>query len=135
MDVLHFGSVLFQPDKNIGQLCEKLNNMVGSAIGYDTFAIRNIKWLWFVNNIIAAMNNDNILCGCFGLFPCYVAGILDSDVLCNKKLTYADYFEECISGRKCTISQAGKYVQLTSNREPIYVLFEAKTYMKSFHLN
>ena len=32
MDFLHFGSVSFQPNTNIGHLCEELNNMVGNSI-------------------------------------------------------------------------------------------------------
>ena len=35
MDFLHFGSVSFQPNTNIGHLCEELNNMVGNAIWND----------------------------------------------------------------------------------------------------
>jgi len=43
MDFLHFGSVSFQPDTNIGHLCEELNNMVGNAIWYDNFNFQNTK--------------------------------------------------------------------------------------------
>ena len=35
MDFLHFGSVSFQPNTNIGHLCEELNSMVGNAIWND----------------------------------------------------------------------------------------------------
>jgi len=31
-----------------------------------------------VNNIVTTMNSDNMFCGCFGLFPSYIAGILNS---------------------------------------------------------
>jgi hypothetical protein len=109
MDFLQFADVSFQPDTNIGRLCEILNNTVGNAIWCDAFAIRNKKWFLLVNNIVAVMNN-NILCGCFGIYPRLAGGILDpvndTDfyVLCNKKLNYADYIEKCISGRKRTIS-------------------------------
>ena len=91
MDFLHFRSVSFQPDTNIGLLCEELNNMVGNAIWYDTFNIQNTKWLWLVNDIVAAMNRDGIKYGCFKLYPSFVAGILNSVkdinfyVECNKK--------------------------------------------------
>jgi hypothetical protein len=79
--------------------------MVGNAIRYDTFAIRNMKWLWFVNDTVEVINNNNILhvCGCFELYLTFVAGILDSVkginfyVACNKKLNYADYIKQCIS--------------------------------------
>jgi len=67
MDFLHFDGVSFQPDTNIGQLCKELNKVIGNAVWYDTFNIRNTKWLWLVNNIVAVMkNNNNILCGFFG---------------------------------------------------------------------
>jgi hypothetical protein len=33
--------------------------------------------LWFVNEIIEDMNSDNMFCDCFGLYPGYVAGILN----------------------------------------------------------
>ena len=78
MDFLHFGSVSFQPDTNIGHLCKELNNMVGNAIWYDTFNIQNTKCLWLVNDIVAAVNRDDILCGCFQIYSCFVAGIIDS---------------------------------------------------------
>ena len=120
MDFLHFGSVSFQPDTNLGHLCEELNNVVGNAIRYDTFNIRNIKWLWLVNDIVAAMNSDGILCGSFELYPSFVAGILNSvkdisfTVVCNKKLNYTDYIKLCISDRKRTISHTRDYFQLSS---------------------
>jgi hypothetical protein len=125
MDFLHFGSVSFQLDTNIGHLCEELNNKVGNAIWYDTFNIGNTKWLWRVNDIVALMDRDSILCGCFELYPSLVAGILDSvkDIsfyaVCNKKLNYADYIKQCISDRKCTISHTGNYFQLSSGGETI----------------
>jgi len=28
--------------------------------------------------MVTAMNNDETLCGCFGMYPCFVAGILHS---------------------------------------------------------
>jgi len=51
--------------------------MVGNVIWYDTFATRKAKRLWFVNNIVVVMNNDNVTCRCFELYPSFVAGILD----------------------------------------------------------
>jgi len=32
----------------------------------------------FVDDIVAVINNKNILCGCFELYLSFVAGILDS---------------------------------------------------------
>jgi len=59
------------------------------------------KWLWLVNDIITTVNSDEVLCGPFGLYPRYAAGILNSVkeinfyVLCSEKLNYADYVENC----------------------------------------
>lgn len=92
MDFLHFTSVSFEPGANIGQLCEDLHKIIGQGIYYDTFKIQNTKWLWLVNDIVAVMKNDKILCGCLGLFPTRVAGILNSVkeihfyALCEKEL-------------------------------------------------
>ena len=49
-----------------------------------------------------------MLCGSFGLYASYVAGILNGVkeihfyVLCSEKLNYADYVEKCIAGKVCT---------------------------------
>jgi len=77
MDFLQLGSISFQPYTNIGNRCEDFNKVVGNDIWFDTFAIRNTKWLWLVNDIVAVMNN-NIPCGCFGTYPSFVAGIFNS---------------------------------------------------------
>jgi len=51
------------------------------------------------------MNSDKVLCASFGLYPSYVAGILNSVkeihfyVLCSENLNYADYIEKCIAGK------------------------------------
>jgi hypothetical protein len=128
MDFLYFGSVSFQPDISNGFLCGNLSNMVGNAIWY-TFNFQNAKWLWLLNDFLAVMNKDNILCGCFELYPSFVACIFDSVkdisfyVLCNRKLNYINYIKQCISDRKCTISHTGKYFQLTSGGEKsLYII-------------
>ena len=64
------------PNSSIRRLCEDLN-IVGQGIWYDTFQVQNTEWLWLVNNIVTTMNSDKV-CGCFGLYPSYVAGILNS---------------------------------------------------------
>jgi hypothetical protein len=105
MDFLDFVSVTFLPDSSIGQLCEDLNTMVGLSIWYDTFQVQNTKWLWLVNDSVANINN--VLCGSFGLYPSYVAGMLNSGqeinfyVLCYKHINYAKYIEKCIAGKEC----------------------------------
>jgi len=61
-----------------------------------------------VNDIITTVNSDKVLCVSFGLYPSYVAGILNSVkeihfyVLCSEKLNYADCVEKCIAGNECT---------------------------------
>ena len=88
-----------------------------------------------VDNIEVAMNNDKIFCGCFGLFPSYVAGILNSvkeinfHVLCNERFNYTDYIEQCISGKECTISfkfNKGDYFRLSFGSKTIVISFEAR---------
>jgi hypothetical protein len=54
MDFLEFTGVSFQPDTNVGHLCEELNNIVGKGISYDTLDIRNVKWLLLVNDVVRA---------------------------------------------------------------------------------
>jgi len=47
-----------------------------------------------VNDIVTTLKCDKVLCGCFGFYPSYVAGILNSEkeihfyLLCSKKLHY-----------------------------------------------
>ena len=75
MDLLDFSDVSIRTNDSIGRLCEDLNHIVGYGIWYDTFQVQNTQWLWLVNNIVTTMNSDKVLCGCFGLYPSYVAGI------------------------------------------------------------
>jgi len=83
--------------------------------------------LWFVNDI-TAMNNDKALCGSFGVYPSYEAGILNSVeeihfyVLCRENLNYVDYIEKCIAGKSCSVTSkphTGDYFQLSSRSEKI----------------
>jgi hypothetical protein len=95
MDFLEFTNVSFLPNLSIGKLCEDLNPTVGQGIWYDTFQVQNTEWSWLVNDIVTTMNSNNVLCASFGLFPSYVAGILNSVkeinfyALCNKRLRCA----------------------------------------------
>jgi len=79
------------------ELCEVLNTIVGEGIWYDTFQVQNTKWLRLVNYIVTTINSDNVLCASFGLYPSYVAGILNSVkeinfyVLCDKYKNCAKY--------------------------------------------
>jgi hypothetical protein len=94
----------------MGRLCEELNHILVAGIWHDKFAIQNTNWLWLMNDDVADMNSDKLLCGVFwmypsykllcgvfGMYPSFVAGILNSGgeinfcVLCNEKLKYSDY--------------------------------------------
>ena len=78
MDFLDFTDVSFGSNASIGRLCEDLNSIAGYGIWCDTFQVQNTEWLWLVNNTVTALNSNKVLCGCFGLYPSYVAGILNS---------------------------------------------------------
>jgi len=92
MDFLDFSRVSFLPNSSFGVLCEDLNTIIGQGIWYDTFQLHNTKWLWLVNDIVTTLNSDNVRCATFGLYPSYVAGILNPVkeinfyVLCNKHI-------------------------------------------------
>jgi hypothetical protein len=108
MDFLNISDISLRPNYSIGTLCEDLNKILGLGIWYDTFKIQNNKWLWFVNNIVTTLNGDNALCGTFGLYPSYLAGILNSVhqidfyVLCNEQIKYSELIEKCIAGTECS---------------------------------
>ena len=78
MEWLIFERVSFLPDSSIGKLCKDLNKIAGRVIYYDIFEIQNTEWLWFISNTITTLNNDKIFCGCFGMYPSFVAGILNT---------------------------------------------------------
>ena len=37
------------------------------------------KWLWLGSDIVTTIKSDKVLCRSFGLYPCYAAGILNSE--------------------------------------------------------
>ena len=86
-----------------------------------------------MNNIITAVNCDKMLCGSFGVFPSYVAGILNSVeeinfyVLCNKKLNYADYVEKCIADKECTFKFPINYELKIVTEHRFQLTFGGKT--------
>jgi len=134
MDFLEFSDVSFLPYLSLGKLCEDLNTTVGQGIWYDTFQVQNTKWLWLMNDIVTIMNSDNMLCGCFGLFPSYVAGILNSVkeinfyVVCNKRrLRCASYLEKCVAGKECTFKlRSDNYFVLTSGKGEVIIEFQSR---------
>jgi len=92
-----------------------------------------------VNDIVTTMNSDKVLCGSFGLYPSYVAGILNSVkqihfyVLCCEKLNYADCVEKCISCKECCVTYklyTGNYFLLSSGGETVTISFEERQYPK-----
>jgi len=61
MGCLEFAYVSFHPSASIGHLCENLCTLVGLGIWYDMFSVQNTKWLWLVNDIVSALNNELVL--------------------------------------------------------------------------
>jgi hypothetical protein len=63
---------------------------------------------WFRKHIVTILNSDNVIYATFGLYPSYVAGILntakqiDVYVLYNKQINYTKYIQKYILGKECT---------------------------------
>ena len=135
---LFFNSVSFETDGNVGQFCENLSTLIGQGIYYDEYRIQNTRWLWMVNDIVTAMNSDKMLCGVLRIYPCYVAGILNSVkainfyVLCTEKVNYRYYIKKCVADKTCTISQGGDIFQLSYGGEIIFYPLKQKSYVKNF---
>jgi len=92
-----------------------------------------------VNDIVTTMNSDKVLCGSFGVYPSYAAGILNSVkeihfyVLCCEKLSYAVYVEKYIASKEYSVTyktRTGDYFELTSSNETIVLSFEARQFSK-----
>ena len=140
MDFLSFNDVSFSPNASIGCLCEDLNKIVGYGTWYDTFQVQNTEWLWFVNNIVTALNSDKVLCGCYGVYPSYVSGTLNSVeeihfyVLCSsKRLWYDKYIAKCIAGNKYNVSykkHSNCYFYLLSGGKKIGLSFTTRRISK-----
>jgi hypothetical protein len=58
MDFLDYSEVVSGSGVDMRQLCKTLDHIVGFSIWYDAFTVQNSKWLWFVKDIITAINND-----------------------------------------------------------------------------
>ena len=69
MDIFDYSEVTFGSRMDMGQLGKTLDHIVGASILYDTFTAQNSKWLWIVNDIISAINNDKLLYGVFQAKP------------------------------------------------------------------
>ena len=63
-----------------------------------------------MNDIVTTMSSGKVLSGSFGLYPCFVAVILNSVkeihfyVLCSEKLNYAFYIEKYIAGKENSVT-------------------------------
>jgi hypothetical protein len=86
MDFLSLSDISFLPNSSIGELCEDLNIIIGPGIWYDTFRVKNTKWLWLVHDLVTTLNSDNMVCATFGLYSSYVAGIFNS----VKEISFCD---------------------------------------------
>jgi hypothetical protein len=74
------------------------------------------------------MNSDTVLCGCFGQFPSYVAGILNAVksivfyVVCTQKPNYGHYIQHCVEGKNYT----GNNLLISYDNEIIFISFETR---------
>jgi hypothetical protein len=88
--------------------------------------------LWFVKQIIEIMNSDNMLCGSFGMYPCYIAGILNRMpnihfyVVCSEKINFDDYIRKYMANKECTISNFGDTFCIYFQERVIKVSFEQR---------
>jgi hypothetical protein len=132
MDLLFFQSVSLNPDSGIGHICEQLNSVIGHGIWYDTYQIQNTDMLWFVKGIIETVNSDNTLCGCFGLYPSYIAGVLNRMpgihfyVVCSEKINVEEYIRKCMADKECTITHIGGRFLISYQEKVIKVWFEQR---------
>jgi hypothetical protein len=55
MNFLNFSDILSLLNSSIRELCEDLNTIIGQRIWYDTFQVKNTKWLWLVNDLVTAL--------------------------------------------------------------------------------
>jgi hypothetical protein len=78
-----------------------------------------------VKGVVAGVNNYKVKSGVFGIYPAYVAGILNSVTsinfyeLCSEKINYLDYIKQSVDDRECTLSCGGDIFQLKYNGEII----------------
>ena len=134
MDFLEFSAIPIGTELDMGLVCSILTD-IGAGSWFDAFTVQNTMWLSLVKNIVVSMNSDRVLCGVFGLYPSYVAGILkhveeiNFYVLCNYKLTNAEYIEKAISSEQFTISYVScekNYFILSSRGETVLLKSETR---------
>jgi len=96
-----------------------------------------------VHDIITDMSNDKVMRGCFGLYPSYVAGILNTlkdihfYVLCEVNLNYAKYITKCMARKNYTVKFLSKihltcvweeHFELSIDDETVTISFEARQF-------
>ena len=132
MDFLLFNDVSLRPNSGLGQLCDDLNRILGLGNWYDEYTVRNTKWLWLVSDILAATNNDTVVCASFGLFPAYVGGILtsvksiDFYVACTETPNYGLCIRQCIEGKDYTITDTGDNFLISYHGDTVSISFETR---------
>jgi hypothetical protein len=141
MDFLDFQSVSLHPDSGNGLLRENFNSVIGHRICHDTYQVLNTDMLWFVNEIIEDMNCDNLLCGCFCLYPSYVAGILNRMpnihfyVVCSEKITFDDYIKKYMANKERTIQNVDDTFGIFYHEKVIKIPLDKKSYVEDFYSN
>jgi len=91
------------------------------------------------------MNSNKVLCGSFGVYLSYVAGILNSVkkiysfVMHIEKLNYAYYVEKCFLGKECNFKFSTDYsfkvvvghrFQLTFGGETVTISIVARQFQR-----
>lgn len=77
MDLVDFCSTSFDSGVDIKHLCKYLNQLVGVDIKYDTFTIRNTRWLWLVTDNTLAVNSDRVRTGVVRMYAGFVSSFLN----------------------------------------------------------
>jgi hypothetical protein len=131
-DFFLLNDISLPPKSGIGHLCEDLNSIVGQGLWYDEYNVQNTQCLQLDSDIIMAMNSNALLCGCFGIFPSYTAGLLKSVkcihfyVVCNEKPDYGFYIRRCVECKNYAIIDARTNLLITCDNEIIFVSFEKR---------
>ena len=92
--------------------------------------------------MVTTMNNDKPLYGCFGMYPSFVAGILNSArrmhlfVLRNEELNYGNYIEKCIGDKECSVcykSHTGHFSKYHIKTKQFLFLLK-QDYFQNYHV-
>jgi hypothetical protein len=67
----------FDYSKDRSQLSDRLDKDTWLGEWYETFVPINNQWVWLVEKILKLVYKDNIACGVIGMYPAYLAGVLE----------------------------------------------------------